>query len=227
MISRLYQRNKLKNYDILLFDLDGTLTDSAEGIINCMKHAFTAMGREIPDDMNRFLGPPLYESFDKFCGMNEEEILEAVRIFRERYSTVGLFENRVYDGIPEMLERLRLGGKQLYVATSKPEVYAKRILGKFGLSRYFPIIGGADINGTRNNKWEVIEYVLAEIGITERNSVLMIGDRRQDVIGAHRTGLKCLGTLWGYGPIEELTEAGADFIAETPQKTADLLLGKE
>ena len=217
----------INNYKYLFFDLDGTLTDSAEGIINCMKYALTAMGRNIPDDMNRFLGPPLYESFDKFCGMNEEEVLEAVRIFRERYSTVGLFENRVYDGIPEMLERLRLGGKQLYVATSKPEVYAKRILDKFGLSHYFHVIGGADINGTRNNKWEVIEYVLENAGITYRNGVLMIGDRRQDVLGAHKTGLKCLGTLWGYGPIEELTEAGADFIAHTPQEAADMLLGKE
>ena len=219
--------HNMDRFTTLLFDLDGTLTDSAEGIINCMKHALTAMGREIPDDMNRFLGPPLYESFDKFCGMNEEEVLEAVRIFRERYSTVGLFENRVYDGIPEMLERLSQGGKQLYVATSKPEVYAKRILDKFGLSRYFPVIGGADINGTRNNKWEVIEYVLERAGITDRSGVLMIGDRRQDVLGAHKTGLKCLGTLWGYGPIEELTEAGADFIAHTPQEAADMLLGKE
>ena len=217
----------INNYKYLFFDLDGTLTDSAEGIINCMKYALTAMGRNIPDDMNRFLGPPLYESFDKFCGMNDEEVLEAVRIFRERYSTVGLFENRVYDGIPEMLERLRLGDKQLYVATSKPEVYAKRILDKFGLSHYFHVIGGADINGTRNNKWEVIEYVLENAGITDRNSVLMIGDRRQDVLGAHKTGLKCLGTLWGYGTIEELTEAGADFIAHTPQEAADMLLGKE
>ena len=217
----------INNYKYLFFDLDGTLTDSAEGIINCMKYALTAMGRNIPDDMNRFLGPPLYESFDKFCGMNDEEVLEAVRIFRERYSTVGLFENRVYDGIPEMLERLRLGGKQLHVATSKPEVYAKRILDKFGLSHYFHVIGGADINGTRNNKWEVIEYVLENAGITDRNSVLMIGDRRQDVLGAHKTGLKCLGTLWGYGTIEELTEAGADFIAHTPQEAADMLLGKE
>ena len=219
--------NELKNFDILLFDLDGTLTDSQEGIINCMKHALTAMGREIPDDINRFLDPPLYDSFAEFCGMNEEEVLEAVRIFRERYSTVGLFENRVYEGINEMLERLKNGGKQLYVATSKPDTFAKRILEKFGLSRYCPIIGGADIGGTRNEKWEVIDYVLENAGITDKSRVLMIGDRRQDVIGAHKTGLKCLGILWGYGTTEELNEAGADFIAHTPQETADMLLGKE
>ena len=217
----------MNNYDILLFDLDGTLTDSAEGIIRSMKHALVTMGKPVPDDINCFLGPPLYDSFEEFCGMNEEEVLEAVRIFRERYKTIGLFENRVYDGVEEMLERLQKGGKKMYVATSKPDVFAERILEKFGIAHYFPIIGGADIGGTRNEKREVIEYVLEKAGITDRSRVLMIGDRRQDVNGAHKTRLKCLGILWGYGTVEELTEAGADFIAHTPQEAADMLLGKE
>ena len=182
------------------------------------------MGFDIPEDTNKFLGPPLYRSFAEFCGMNEEQVNEAVRIFRERYSTVGLFENRVYEGVPEMLKRLRDGGKRIMVATSKPEVYAVRIFDRFGLSQFFEIVGGANINGTRNDKDEVIEYVLEKAGISDRSSVLMIGDRRQDVIGAHKTGLKCMGILWGFGSIEELTEAGADFIAETPEKAADMLL---
>ena len=212
------------NFDTLLFDLDGTLTDSTEGIVRCLEYALERMGFDIPEDKNKFLGPPLYRSFAEFCGMNEEQVNEAVRIFRERYSTVGLFENRVYEGVPEMLKRLRDGGKRIMVATSKPEVYAVRIFDRFGLSQFFEIVGGANINGTRNDKDEVIEYVLGKAGISDRSSVLMIGDRRQDVIGAHKTGLKCMGILWGFGSIEELTEAGADFIAETPEKAADMLL---
>ena len=212
------------NFDTLLFDLDGTLTDSTEGIVRCLEYALERMGFDIPEDKNKFLGPPLYRSFAEFCGMNEEQVNEAVRIFRERYSTVGLFENRVYEGVPEMLKRLRDGGKRIMVATSKPEVYAVRIFDRFGLSQFFEIVGGANINGTRNDKDEVIEYVLGKAGISDRSSVLMIGDRRQDVIGAHKTGLKCMGILWGFGSIEELTEAGADFIAETPIKAADMLL---
>ena len=212
------------NFDTLLFDLDGTLTDSTEGIVRCLEYALERMGFDIPEDTNKFLGPPLYRSFAEFCGMNEEQVNEAVRIFRERYSTVGLFENRVYDGVPEMLKRLRDGGKRIMVATSKPEVYAVRIFDRFGLSQFFEIVGGANINGTRNDKDEVIEYVLGKAGISDRSSVLMIGDRRQDVIGAHKTGLKCMGILWGFGSIEELTEAGADYIAETPEQAADMLL---
>lgn len=211
-------------YDTLLFDLDGTLTDSQEGILNCIHCAAEKMGFELPEDTQKFLGPPLYQSFAEFLGMNEEQVNEAVKIFRERYSTVGLFENRVYDGIPEMLKRLKDGGKRLMVATSKPQDYAVRILERFGLLRYFEAVGGACLDGTRNFKHEVIEHVLAETGISDRSSVLMIGDRKQDVLGAHKTGLECMGILWGYGSYEELTEAGADMIAETAEETADMLL---
>ncbi|MBR6984560.1 HAD hydrolase-like protein [Ruminococcus sp. XPD3002] len=214
----------MKNFDTLLFDLDGTLTDSTEGIINCLEHAIKQMGFEVPEDTNKFLGPPIRQSFAEFLGMNDEQITEAVKIFRERYSTVGLFENRVYDGIPELLDRLRSAGKRLMIATSKPEVYAVRIADRFGMSPYFDIIGGAELDGSRDYKHEVIEYVLAKSGITDRSSVLMIGDRRQDVLGAHKTGLKCMGVLWGYGPVEELTQAGADYITRTPQSAADMLL---
>ncbi len=212
------------DFDTLLFDLDGTLTDSTEGIIKCLVHALERMGYEVPRDMNKFLGPPLYRSFAEFCGMDSEQVNEAVRIFRERYSAVGLFENRVYGGIPEMLDRLAKGGKRIMVATSKPEVYAVRIFDRFGLSPFFEIVGGANINGTRNDKDEVIEYVLEKAGISDRSKVLMIGDRKQDVLGAHKTGLKCMGILWGFGSLEELTEAGADYIAETPEEAADMLL---
>ncbi|MBR1429830.1 MULTISPECIES: HAD hydrolase-like protein [Ruminococcus] len=214
----------MKKFDTLLFDLDGTLTDSTEGILNCLIYAIERMGFEVPEDTNIFLGPPIRQSFAEFLGMNGEQVDEAVRIFRERYSDTGLFENRVYDGIPGMLERLKSGGKRLMVATSKPQVYAVRIFERFGLAQYFEIVGGAELDGSRDYKDEVIEYVLAKAGITDRSTVLMIGDRRQDVLGAHKTDIECMGILWGYGSVEELTQAGADYIARTPQEAADMLL---
>ena len=214
----------MDRYKYLLFDLDGTLTDSAPGIMNCLRHSLSIMGYDMPWQPERFLGPPLYESFAEYCGMNEEQVLEAVRIFRERYSTKGLFENSVYPGIPEMLRRLKSSGRHLMVATSKVDEYAERILSRFGIADYFEFIGGARINGTRNEKCEVIEHVLKSMSITDISSVLMIGDRKNDVIGAHKTGLKCMGILWGYGSLEELGEAGADYISHTPEETADMLL---
>ena len=214
----------MKKFDTLLFDLYGTLTDSTEGILNCLIYAIERMGFEVPEDTNIFLGPPIRQSFAEFLGMNGEQVDEAVRIFRERYSDTGLFENRVYDGIPGMLERLKSGGKRLMVATSKPQGYAGRIFERFGLAQYFEIVGGAELDGSRDYKDEVIEYVLAKAGITDRSTVLMIGDRRQDVLGAHKTDIECMGILWGYGSVEELTQAGADYIARTPQEAADMLL---
>lgn len=217
----------MKDYRYLFFDLDGTLTDSREGIINCLVYALEEMGFEVPEDKEKFLGPSLYQSFSEFCGMDDEQVERAVKIFRGRYSDTGLFENRVYDGIEPMLGRLRDSGRELFVATSKPEPFAVRILEKFGLSHYFRFIGGADINGSRNEKWEVIDYVLENNGITDKSSVLMIGDRYNDVNGAKKTGIRCMGVLWGYGSQEELTESGADYIAQTPQMLTDMLIGKE
>ena len=187
----------MTGYTTLLFDLDGTLTDSTEGILKCLVNAIEQMGFEVPEDTNKFLGPPIRQSFAEFCGMNEEQTAQAVKIFRERYSKV---------------------------ATRKPQVYAIHIFDRFGLSQYFEFVGGAELDGSRDYKDEVIEYVLAQTGITDRSSVLMIGDRRQDVLGAHKTGIKCMGILWGYGSTEELTEAGADYIAETPDKAAEAIL---
>jgi phosphoglycolate phosphatase len=214
----------MNRYKCLLFDLDGTLTDSAPGIINCLRHSLAIMGFDMPEMPERFLGPPLYESFAEYCGMNREQVLEAVKIFRERYSTKGLFENSVYPDVPEMLEKLKGSGFRLMVATSKVDEYAERILDRFGIADYFEFIGGARIDGSRNEKWEVIEHVLSSMSITDRSSVLMIGDRKNDVAGAHKTGLECMGILWGYGQEEELRTAGADFIVHTPQEAADVLL---
>lgn len=217
-----------KDYSTLLFDLDGTLTDSAEGILACVRHALRSMGFEDPPQIMRFIGPPLFESFESFCGMTHEQSVEAVKIYRERYADKGLFENRPYDGVREMLERLRSAGKRMAVATSKPEVFAVRILDKFGLSEFFEVIGGSVIDGkdgSRNNKAEVIEYVLGRMGITDRSGVLMIGDRRHDMIGAEQTGIDSMYALWGYGNEDEAREFGADIIVHTPAECAEIILG--
>ena len=214
----------MKNYKYLLFDLDGTLTDSQEGILNCFRHTSDVMGVPMPENTGVLFGPPLGESFEKYFGMNKEQAAEAVRVYRERYGREGLFENRVYDGVPDMLRRLRDAGFQLAVATCKAEIFAVRILEKYDLAQYFTFIGGAGTDGSRTSKTEVIEYVLENIGSPDKNSVLMIGDRDNDVTGAQGAGIKCMGVLWGYGSGKELSETGADFIAETPQKAADMIL---
>lgn len=217
----------MMRYSTLLFDLDGTLTDSREGIINCFRHTAEVMGAELPENTDCLLGPPLGFSFENFFGMDSKKAEEAVRVYRRRYGDTGLFENRVYGGVPEMLETLSKNGFMLCVATCKAEIYAVRILDKFGLSRYFKVIGGSDTEGRRTSKTEVIDYVLMRAGVSDRSRVLMVGDRDNDVLGAHSSGIDCLGVLWGYGSAEELAGAGADMTADTPQSAAEMIIRKE
>ena len=214
----------MSSFDILLFDLDGTLTDSGPGILNCARYALNKMGWEIPDDLNAFIGPPLTYSFTHLFGMNEEETERAIIFYRERYSTKGLFENSVYSGVVPMLEKLKGSGYTLAVATNKPERFAVPILEHFGLAKYFKVIAGSYSDSVRNTKREVIEYVLSELGGPDKSRVLMIGDRCHDIVGAHEAGIKALGILWGYGDTEELNGHGADFLAETPEETAERII---
>jgi phosphoglycolate phosphatase len=215
----------MKNYGTVIFDLDGTLTDSAPGIVNCVKYALEQMNREVlpESELLKFIGPPLYESYARFCGMDEADVIEAVRLYRVRYADVGLFENKVYDGVPKMLERLKESGRTLAVATSKPEVFAVRILEHFGLDGYFGYIGGAGI-GERNAKDEVIEYTLEKLGVTDRGGVLMVGDRMHDILGARKTGLDCMAVLYGFGNRAEFEKYGADYIVSTPEEAADMII---
>lgn len=214
-------------YDTALFDLDGTLTDSAEGIINSAIYALEQMKWELPSDevLGKFLGPPLVISFQKFCSMTQEQAKEATRLFRVRYTDIGLFENRPYDGVREMLDRLKCAGIRLATATSKPEDYAVRILTKFGLIDYFDFIGAATFDETRHDKIAVLNYTLDKLGITDKNKVIMVGDRSNDIEGAHRFGLKCIAVRYGYGNDEEFNTYGADFITDTPNDVVDMILG--
>ena len=215
----------MKNYDILFFDLDGTLTDPGLGITNAVIHSLKKYGMEIPprQELYKFIGPPLTWSYQTYFGFSEEKSIEAVKFYREHYSVTGLFENEVYPGIPQLLEKLSAAGKTLVVATSKPEKFAVSILEHFGLAKYFHHICGATFDGKVGTKHEVIEYALGRCGSPERSEVLMIGDREHDILGAKASGLGSLGVLYGYGSRAEHEAAGADAIVETVEELEALL----
>lgn len=198
----------------ILFDLDGTLTDSGEGIINCATLALEYFGLPVPsrEEMRVFVGPPLDQTFIRF-GVPEDQAMEAVRVFRSRYLVVGKFENTPYPGIHKLLERLKKQGHRLLVATSKPEETAVEILHKFELSQYFEEICGASFDNNRVHKADVIAYLLGKIG-TPKN-MLMVGDTEFDVLGAAAHGIPTIGVSWGYGKAAAMTEAGAIAIAHS------------
>lgn len=203
--------------DFLFFDLDGTLTDSAPGIFNSARYSLSHFGMTISDEnLKKFVGPPLMESYQNLCGMDEETAKEAVFHYREYFKVKGMFENSVYDGVREMLEQLRKEGKTLAVATSKPEPYAKQILDHFGLTEYFTYIAGATFDHDKMTKADVLRNAVKGTGAQDLDRCLMIGDRKHDVEGGNTVGMETLGVLYGYGSPEELTEEGAAGLAETP-----------
>ncbi len=209
----------MKRYKTLLFDLDGTLTDSCEGILNCAKHALITGGYDVPSDseLMAFIGPPLLESFQSICGLSYEEAAAAVVRYRERYSEIGLFENRVYEGIPELLSDLRNAGFTLGVATSKPEVFTLRILEKFGILDVFHAVAGCSVEKEGETKADMIRLAMKRLGLTDNDKphILMIGDRRHDILGAKECGIDCAGVYYGFAPKGELEEYGADYIFES------------
>lgn len=211
-------------YKSLFFDLDGTLTDSSEGITKCAQLALRHFGIPAEDRsaLRVFIGPPLRESFPKF-GVPEDRVEEAVEVFRSRYNTVGKFENVPYEGIRQLLETLKGEGYRLFVATSKPEVTAKEILHKFDLDRYFEIICGATMDGQRDSKESVIRYLLTK---TQGEDALMIGDTAYDVNGANVFQIPTLGVSWGFGSHEEMLAAGAVGIVDTPEQLYHVITEK-
>lgn len=212
-----YRREHMR-YPYIFFDLDGTLTDSALGITNSVKYALEKLNLQIPTEeiLRKFVGPPLSYSFQCFCNLNEAEAAEAVSVYREYFSEKGLFENEVYHGVVTMLQELKKMGKKLVVATSKPEVFSIRIMKHFQLDTYFQCIAGSSLDESRNTKEKVIRYAMNQVGVTDSNKILMVGDREHDVIGAQACNIKCLGALWGYGSKEELLDAGAFALADAP-----------
>lgn len=206
----------------ILFDLDGTLTDSGEGIINCASLALKHFGLPVPsrEEMRVFVGPPLSETFQKF-GVKAEDVDEAIAVYRSRYIPIGKFENVPYPGIRELLETLQQHGHKLYVATSKPEGMSIDILEHFGLAKYFTKICGAAMDMSRNSKEAVIAYLLTECGVEEDR--IMVGDTTFDVIGAKAHGIPCIGVSWGYGEVADMEAAGAVAIAHSTDELLQLL----
>ena len=206
----------------IFFDLDGTLTDSGEGIINCAILALKHFGLPIPsrEEMRVFVGPPLDKSFINH-GVSADKADEAIRVYRSRYTTVGKFENFPYPGIRELLETLKQQGHRLFVATSKPEGMSVEILEKFELAQYFELICGATLDGSRSKKEDVIAYLLEKTGDME--NVIMIGDTKFDVLGAKAHGIPTIGVSWGYGKVDDMVSAGAAAIANTPAQLLEML----
>lgn len=215
-------------YKYILFDLDGTLTDSAPGIIRCVQYALEKCGKgTCPDrELLPFIGPPLTESFQKICGMTAAEANTALEYYRERFARVGMYENSVYDGIPELLQNLRQAGKTLAVATSKPQLYAEKILEHFGLAAHFSTIAGPGFNGELPTKTDVISEVLQRLYLTaaDKNAAVMLGDREHDAIGAQQNKIAIIGAGYGYSSPGELSAAGVRQIVSAPQDFADFLL---
>ena len=198
----------------LFFDLDGTLCNSAEGILNAVTYAQDKLGlpRQERSEMMHYIGPPLVRTFAADYGLDAGEAERAVAAYREYYNVRGIFECALYDGIPAMLDTLRGDGYGLVLATCKPTVSARRVLEHFGIADRFRMVSGPEFDGTRNEKHEVIAYAMEQLGLRDPSGILMIGDRRDDVLGAARNGVDCAGVLWGFGSRAELLDAGAKYL---------------
>lgn len=206
----------MRNIDTIFFDLDGTLTDPKIGITGSIQYALGKLNIPVPtqDQLTWCIGPPLRASFVSLLG-GEEHADRGVELYRERFGTVGLFENTLYDGIVPVLAALHGSGRTLYVATSKPHVFADRIIDHFGLRKYFARVFGSELDGTRVDKSDLLRYALHETS-TDPASAIMIGDRKHDMIGAANNGMAAIGAIYGYGGRTELTEAGARHLAASP-----------
>ncbi len=209
----------MKKYHTVAFDLDGTLTDPSQGLISAFIYAFKklSMKPESREELRRLVGPALREQFMAEYGMTLEESERALSIFREYYSVYGWWDNSMYEGIPELLSQLRGMGKRIILATSKPEIFAVKILKLFGIYEYFDFVGGASFDKSRENKAQVLEYAILESGAKQQglDGVILVGDTKYDVEGANAVGIDSLGVLYGFGKREELVAEGATYIAQT------------
>lgn len=219
----------MQKYEVILFDLDGTLTDSKPGITKSVRYALEKMGI-IENDIEKlehFVGPPLKESFKTFYGFDEKKADTAVAFYREYFKEKGMFDNSVYPGVEEMLKKLKNNGKRLAVATSKPTVFSVTILEHFGLYEYFDMVVGSNLDGTRTAKSEVVECALLEYKSYDKNSIVMVGDRMHDIIGAKANGIASIAVAYGYGSDRELEEFGPTYRAESVKELEEFLLRNE
>lgn len=215
----------MARYKFVLFDLDGTLTDPKLGITKSVQYALNKMGikENDLDKLIKFIGPPLAHSFQEFYGFDERKAWQAVEFYREYFAVKGIFENKVYEGIPELLEELYDRGLVLAVATSKPTVFAEKILNHFKLEKYFTAVVGSNLDGSRVDKGEVIEETLHILGIDDLGKAVMVGDRKHDIIGAKRNNVSAVAVGYGYGSKEEFEQAGADYVVWTVEELRNFL----
>ena len=216
----------MKSYSYIFFDLDGTLTDPFEGITGSVARALWHFGIKVTDrrELGRFIGPPLRDSFARFYDIPADRVEEAVSVYREYFAVKGLYENRLYDGVRALLDALYKKGVKIVLATSKPEIYARRITEYFGIDKYFYKQCGATLDGERDTKGQVIAYALSECGANP-GEVLMVGDRSHDILGASECGVDAVGVLWGYGTRAELESAGAMSVYSSVAEFTDAMLG--
>ena len=214
------------NKKYILFDLDGTLTDSMLGITKSVQYALKKFNIEVTslNDLCKFIGPPLKESFKEFYNFSEEDAERGVTFYREYFADKGIFENKPYENIDKLLKELKENNKVLILATSKPEPYALRIMEHFNLAQYFDFMAGSTLDGSRSKKSAVISYVLRENNIINLSEVIMIGDRKHDILGAKENMIDSVGVLYGYGNLDELSSAGANFIVKDIYELKNLLL---
>ena len=215
----------MKKYDVIAFDLDGTLTNPERGLLSAFVYAFKKLSvpYESKEALKRYIGPPLYDEWMKDFGWTFDEAAHAVEIFREYYNIYGWWDNEVYPGIDTLLSELKARGKKLVVATSKPEVTAKKVLRFFGLDKYFDYIAGASMNGSEDLKWQILTRALEKVG-AEKSSSILVGDRKYDAEGAKICGIDSLGVLWGHGSREELEKAEFEYISETVESVLETLI---
>ena len=214
------------NFEYILFDLDGTITDSGEGITKSVQYALKSFGISVDnlEDLNKFIGPPLKDSFKKYYNFDDEKAELGLKKYREYYADKGIIEYNLYDGIVELLDTLVKNYIKIILATSKPEVYAKQILKYFKIDKYFNFVAGSDFEETRVKKGDVIKYALEGAKVSELSKVIMVGDREHDIIGAKENNIKSIGVLYGYGDVVELTQARAEYIVKTPNELLNNLL---
>lgn len=213
-----------KDYKYILFDLDGTLTDPKEGITKSFQYALRHFGiEEDLVNLEKFIGPPLHDSFRDDYNFSEEEVEEAVTKFREYFAQNGIFENKIFSGVKEVLEYLHSNNKRILLATSKPTIFAEKILKHFEIDKYFEYIGGSNLDGSRSEKNEVINHVLEACKVSSMEDVIMIGDRKYDVIGAKKIGVDSIGVLYGYGDLEELQEVNPTYIIKNIEELKNIL----
>ncbi|GHH99446.1 HAD family hydrolase [Neobacillus kokaensis] len=219
----------MNKYKVILFDLDGTLSDPKIGITKSVQYALQKMGIDEPniDKLECFIGPPLHVSFAEYYGFNEENTQKAIDYYRERFKDTGMFENKLYSNIPLLLKTLKEQQYTLVVATSKPTIFSEQILKYFNIDQYFELVVGSNLDGTRSSKTEIIQYILDMYNEQRLDDFVMIGDRKHDIIGANNSGIDSIGVTYGFGSFKELNETNPTYIVNSVDEIKDILIASK